>query len=113
MSPGIARLMRKTEVSNESSYTGKANVAYSFIGAEEAGRIFVDLTELKTENKIMPVTLPNADGKSYEFYEVEFDLWLIIEGRNLRFEARSPSEPQAVKACTQFSIAAGFVPGTV
>ncbi|KAK5062683.1 hypothetical protein LTR84_004756 [Exophiala bonariae] len=81
--------------------------------AEEAGRIIVDLTPLKAENKIQPERFHGPGDKVYEFYEVEFDLWLIVEGRNLRFEARSPQEPHSVEASAQFSIAAGFVPGTV
>ncbi|KIX02790.1 uncharacterized protein Z518_08732 [Rhinocladiella mackenziei CBS 650.93] len=83
-------------------------------GAEEAGRILVDLTSLimRTENPIRPVTHRNSEGEAYTFYEIEFDLCLIIEGRNLRFEARSPEDPDKVNASTSFSIAASFVPGT-
>ncbi|EXJ88661.1 hypothetical protein A1O1_05592 [Capronia coronata CBS 617.96] len=81
-------------------------------GAQEEGRILADLTFLRTQNHIEPKTETNAQGKSYSYYEIFYDLWIIIEGRNLRFEARSPIDGADVKATKQFSIAAGFVPGT-
>ncbi|KFY61304.1 hypothetical protein V496_05074 [Pseudogymnoascus sp. VKM F-4515 (FW-2607)] len=81
-------------------------------GAEEAGRILVNLTFLKTTGRIKPTTVRNAEGKLHSFYEVQYDLWLIIEGRSLRFEARSPINKDEVKASASFCIAAGFVPGT-
>lgn len=70
------------------------------------------LAFLRTCSGFDPITEQNAGGKSYSYYEIEYDLWLIIEGRNLRFEARSPLNPDEVKASSQFCIAAGFVPGT-
>jgi hypothetical protein len=82
------------------------------LGAEQAGKIEVDLTFLKTTNQIQPTTAENEAGKSYSFYEVEYDLWLIIEARNLRFEVRSPLDKDEVRASANFCIAAGFVPGT-
>lgn len=80
------------------------------IGAEEAGRILIDLTFLKAQ--LNPITELNSEGKPYSFYEVNYDLWIIIEGRTLRFEARSPENSAEVKAACQFSIAAAFEPGT-
>ncbi|KIM98784.1 hypothetical protein OIDMADRAFT_181289 [Oidiodendron maius Zn] len=82
-------------------------------GAEEAGRITADLTFLKTNNQIKPTIATNEKGKQLSYYEVEFDIWLIIEGRNLRFEARSPVNKNEVSASADFCIAAGFSPGTI
>ncbi|KIM96889.1 hypothetical protein OIDMADRAFT_131241 [Oidiodendron maius Zn] len=81
-------------------------------GAEEAGKILADLTFLKTKNQIQPTTVTNAKGKVYSYYEVEYDLWIIIEARTLRFEARSPLNKDKVSVSADFSIAAGFIPGT-
>lgn len=71
-----------------------------------------DLTFLRTDKLIEPRTELNAAGKPYTFYEVAVNLWIIIEGRTMRFEARSPSVPGEVQASTQFCIAASFLPGT-
>ncbi|RFU27660.1 hypothetical protein B7463_g8656, partial [Scytalidium lignicola] len=81
-------------------------------GAEEVGRITADLTFLKTNNLIKPTIGTNEKGKSFSYYEVQFDIWLIIEARNLRFEARSPLNKNEVSASANFCIAAGFSPGT-
>ncbi|EXJ73843.1 uncharacterized protein A1O5_03605 [Cladophialophora psammophila CBS 110553] len=81
-------------------------------GAQETGSILADLTFLKTENLIQPKTETNDQGKSYSYYEIVYDVWIIIEGRTLRFEARSPINKDRVTDSKQFCIAAGFVPGT-
>ena len=70
------------------------------------------MTFLLTEDRIPTTTSTNAQGKSYEYYEVEYDLWIIVIGRTLRFEARSPVDPNEIKKSAHFCIAAGFVPGT-
>jgi hypothetical protein len=71
-----------------------------------------DLTFLKRNNQIKPTIVTNEKGKSLSYYEVQFDIWLIIEARNLRFEARSPVNKNEVSASADFCIAAGFSPGT-
>lgn len=71
-----------------------------------------DMTFLRSENLITLTSATNPEGKHYSFYQVEFDLWIIIMGRTLRFEARSPLKPEEVRASVNFCIAAGFVPGT-
>ncbi|OAP55864.1 hypothetical protein AYL99_10016 [Fonsecaea erecta] len=81
-------------------------------GAELGGRIISDLTFLKNQNLIQPVARTSIGGEPSLFYEVEYDLWLIIEGRHMRFEARSPLDPEQVVVSASFSIAADFVPGT-
>ena len=90
----------------------RAKTSCSTLGAEEAGRIKCDLTFLRTQNLIQPITEQNEKGKSFSYYEIVYDLWLIIEGRTLRFEARSPIDSEKVSAGKSFCIAAGFVPGT-
>jgi hypothetical protein len=67
---------------------------------------------LKTRSLIKPTITTNEKGKQLQYYEVEFDIGLIIEGRNLRFEARSPVNKNEVSVSADFSIAAGFAPGT-
>jgi len=82
------------------------------LGSMIAGTIQADMTFLRTNNLIQPITAANYEGKLYTYYEITFDLYIIIEGRTLRFEARSPQHRGEVEASTKFCIAAGFVPGT-
>ena len=44
-------------------------------------------------------------------YKIELELVMIIDGRNLRYEARWPVGG-TVRSCGQISIAAAFLPGT-
>ncbi|KAH7305661.1 hypothetical protein BKA65DRAFT_520707 [Rhexocercosporidium sp. MPI-PUGE-AT-0058] len=85
--------------------------------AQVAGKIIVDMTFLRNEGKILPVLpVPNSDGahRGKVHYRVEYDLVAIVEGRNLRYEARYPAnENGKVQKTGQFSIAAAFQPGTV
>ncbi|KAF7593676.1 hypothetical protein BBP40_011086 [Aspergillus hancockii] len=55
-------------------------------GVEEAGRIVVDMTYLKDKGHIVPI-MPYGMKRHYL---VEFDLVVIVDGRNLQFEARYP-----------------------
>ncbi|KAF5857425.1 hypothetical protein ETB97_005772 [Aspergillus alliaceus] len=55
-------------------------------GVEEAGRIVVDMTYLKDEGHIVPIRPPGGN----RHYLIEFDLVVIVDGRNLQFEARYP-----------------------
>lgn len=87
-------------------------------GAEIAGEVVVDMTFLKTERRLQPVG-PYPDSKSgRRFYDVEFDLAMKVDGRNLKFEARWPRRKEGenalgqVQASGQISIAAAFLPGT-
>jgi hypothetical protein len=78
---------------------------------------------LREEGLIQP-QMPSASStfvgkRAKPFWAVEFDLVMIVDGRNLRYEARWPQadaasmeEPQA-RARGQISIAAAFHPGTV
>jgi hypothetical protein len=68
------------------------------------------MTFLKTENLIQVVEPgPGEGGKRH--YRVEFELVMIIDGRNLRYEARYPAGG-IVQDRGQISIAAAFEPGT-
>jgi hypothetical protein len=52
---------------------------------------------------------PGVQGKPH--YKVEFELVMIVNGRNLRYEARWPKNGQA-RGTAQVCIAAAFKPGT-
>jgi hypothetical protein len=82
------------------------------------------MTFLRDENHIQLET-PSAHStyrgpKAPKHWAVEFQLVMIIEGRNLRYEARWPlpntenhgPQGQTVQAKGQISIAAAFLPGT-
>ncbi|KUJ10098.1 uncharacterized protein LY89DRAFT_675587 [Mollisia scopiformis] len=84
--------------------------------AQVAGRIITDFTFLREEGKILPI-YPESDdegeliGKAH--YEVTYDLIVIVDGRNLKYEARYPSgQSGKAQKIAQISLAAGFVPGT-
>ena len=87
-------------------------VVLTMSGAERLGKIMVDLTQLRDQPDKYLRTEDNSDRIAHTFWEIEFDLCLIIDGRNLRFEARSPENPDQVTSSRNFSIAASFVPGT-
>jgi hypothetical protein len=80
--------------------------------AEKAGSITADMTFLRTEGLIQPTT-PGPGEKGKKHYKVEFDLVMIVDGRNLRYEARYPMGGAGqVQMKGQTCIAAAFVPGT-
>lgn len=79
-------------------------------GAEVAGKIIADMSFLVNEGKIQAVEPePGFAGKRH--YKIEFELVMIIDGRNLRYEARWPAGGE-VRSGGQISIAAAFRPGT-
>jgi hypothetical protein len=93
-------------------------------GAEIAGSIEVDMTFLRDRGYINP-TEPTESSAHYGnknkwYYIVEFDLVMILDGRNLRYEARWPPEKmlekfgqaQTIHASGQICVAAAFKPGT-
>jgi len=86
------------------------------VDAQIAGKIIVDMTRLRDEGIILPIfPVPDEDremrGKVH--YKVEYDLVAIVEGRNLRYEARYPANHLGqVQKTGQISIAAAFKPGT-
>ena len=94
------------------------------VGAELAGSIEVDMSFLRDLNYIQP-TEPSQSSAHYgkknkNYYLVEFDLVMILDGRNLRYEARWPpkeqlekfGQAQRVQASGQICVAAAFRPGT-
>ncbi|KAH8685484.1 hypothetical protein BGZ60DRAFT_365995 [Tricladium varicosporioides] len=93
-------------------------------GAEFAGKIEVDMTFLKEKGYIQPqppsVFSTYSGRKALNYWSVEFQLVMIVDGRNLRYEARWPipqdndqnHHEQNVQAKGQISIAAAFKPGT-
>ncbi|KAK5463042.1 hypothetical protein LTS15_002754 [Exophiala xenobiotica] len=113
------RLNQKTLVCKEqlwiSEKTHKSGYRMSHTeneGAEEEGRIMVDLTPLRAQPETYLKTYGKPDGTCYTFWEIEFDLCLVIDDRNLRFEARLPTNSEEVTSSMNISIAAAFVPGT-
>lgn len=81
------------------------------------------MTFLRDEGLIQPK--PPSEwseffGSKICHWEVMFDLVIIVDGRNLRYEARWPSlkdpeaasRQQSVQAQGQICIAAAFKPGT-
>ncbi len=80
------------------------------LGAELAGKIIADFTPLVRSGKIR-LTNPDDGYEGAPHYKIEFELVMIINGRNLRFEARWPRGGE-VQASTQVCIAAAFKPGT-
>ncbi|KAF8853665.1 hypothetical protein BDZ45DRAFT_628746 [Acephala macrosclerotiorum] len=85
-------------------------------GAYEAGRIVIDFTFLRDEGKIHPIRAKqDEDGNTIgqDYYEVTYDLVVIVEGRNLKYEAiYPPGGKGTVRMVKQISIAAAFLPGT-
>ena len=85
-------------------------------GAEEAGRLVVDMTFLKDEGHVLPVIPePDADGivRGMPHYSVTYDLVPIVQGRDLKYVARYPADGSGeVLKTGQISIAAAFEPGT-
>jgi hypothetical protein len=78
--------------------------------AEIAGEISADMTFLVTDGLIQPIEPePGYAGKLH--YRIEFELVMIVDGRNMRYEARWPKGGEA-RSGGQISIAAAFRPGT-
>lgn len=68
------------------------------------------MTFLRDEGYIS-LTYPKPGDKWLPHYKVEFELLMIIDGRNLRYEARYPPGGQ-IRDQGQICIAAAFNPGT-
>ena len=86
------------------------------IGARIVGKLVSDMTFLRDDRLIRP-TAPRVDADGMKqgmaHYEVTFDLVVIIECRNLRYEARYPANSSGKAQKTdQVCIAAAFKPGT-
>ncbi|KAF4216265.1 hypothetical protein CNMCM8980_005267 [Aspergillus fumigatiaffinis] len=76
-------------------------------GAKVAGKIELDMTFLRTEGHIRPVKPDNEFGRRH--YRVEYDLVMIVDGYNIRYEARwDNGEGEHVLAEKQINIAAAF-----
>lgn len=79
-------------------------------GAAIIGAIETDMTFLKERNLIQPVE-PEEGVRARKHYKVEYELVMIVNDRNMRWEARYPAGGE-VQGRGQISIAAAFVPGT-
>ncbi|KAE8149926.1 hypothetical protein BDV25DRAFT_119620 [Aspergillus avenaceus] len=80
-------------------------------GATEEGHIIVDMSYLKKDPSFKPV-VPGPGEKGQPHYLVEYDLVIIVDGRNLRFVAHPQGQDGAIKGERRISIAAAFQPGT-
>jgi len=112
---------RKTHAENKGEFNPqcsyKANVA---AGAVMVGFLQTDLTRLRDEGRIEPQQPSGAYAHSQKrYWEVHYEVALIVEGRSIRFEARypvedalRPGEQQEVLGVKLVGIAAAFVPGT-
>lgn len=70
------------------------------------------MTYLVTEGLIDPID-PEDGIYARRHYKIEFDLIMIVNGRNLRFEARWQRDGRSVGGHKDISIAAAFTPGTM
>jgi hypothetical protein len=77
------------------------------------------MTFLKDNGHIELQHSIDPSGKPRSFWAVEYDLVMVIDGRNLRYEARWPPLSEGDTqgwnqpvASGQIAIAAGFQPGT-
>ncbi|CAN9285841.1 unnamed protein product [Alternaria alternata] len=114
---------RKTNIKNkgdvDSQCAYQANIG---AGAVMVGFLQTDLTRLKDEGRIVPQYPSEASihkGSKRCFWEVDYEVALIVEGRSIRFEARypvkgalGPGEQQEVLGAKLVGIAAAFAPGT-
>jgi hypothetical protein len=78
--------------------------------AHVAGQITADMTFLVTEGRVMP-TEPEEGIANMRHYKIEFELVIIVNGRNLRYEARWPRGGKC-RGYGQICMAAAFKPGT-
>jgi hypothetical protein len=79
-------------------------------GIQVAGKILVDMTWLREQKIVKPID-PGPGCNGIRYYKVEYELVAIVEGRNLRYEARYPAGGK-MQESRQVSIAAAFRPGT-
>lgn len=86
------------------------------------GFLRTDLTRLRDEGRIEPQhpsMFSTHAGSQKLYWEVHYEVALIVEGRSIRFEARyppkdalRPGEQQEVLGVKLVGIAAAFAPGT-
>lgn len=81
------------------------------LGARVAGQVTADMAYLVTEGLIDPIEPDGIDARRH--YKIEFDLIMIVNGRNLRFEARWQRDGRSGGGHKDISIAAAFTPGTM
>ncbi|OBT41085.1 hypothetical protein VE00_09322 [Pseudogymnoascus sp. WSF 3629] len=79
-------------------------------GARVAGKVTADMTYLVTEGLIHPIEPEGINTRRH--YKIEFDLIMIVNGVNLRFEACWQRNGRSEGVHTDISIAAAFTPGT-
>jgi hypothetical protein len=76
------------------------------LGAEIFGRLVVDLQQVKDEG-----LLKIKSGPEKDFYEIEYELSMEVDGRNLTVKLFCPPGGKC-RGQKQLCIAAAFIPGT-
>ena len=77
------------------------------------GFIVVDMTFLITDGHIQP-TIPAPGERGQPHWKVDFEMVMMLKGRNLKYQARWPAgEGGKVLEENQTCIAAAFVHGTL
>jgi hypothetical protein len=86
---------------------GASLIPDSLPGAKVAGKIVVDMTFLRTEGHIRPIKSEHTYGKLH--YRVEYELVMIVDGLNIKYEARwkNGQEVRVIRR-KQINIAAAF-----
>ena len=70
------------------------------------------MTFLRDDGTIQPI-YPEPGKKGMPHYKVDYELVALVQGRNLRYEARYPVGSEGrVRQSGQISVAAAFLPGT-
>jgi hypothetical protein len=92
---------RRTHAENKGEFNPQcsyeANIA---AGAVMVGFLQTDLTRLRDEGRIepqYPSTFSTHAGSQKRYWEVHYEVALIVEGRSIRFEARYPAELSTIK----------------
>ena len=103
-------MQRTRTVGLRPTLTSTANL---YSEAKRIGSIVADMTSLLEHPDIIKTAVDAKTGKERRFYEIQMDLVMIVEDRNLRFEAHWPKGSGQKVAEGQVSLAFAFEPGTV
>jgi hypothetical protein len=123
----LTTALEVTTIKASSHFVYKYMLTPRFLDAQIAGKLIVDMSFLRDDGHIeISPSQSDCQGKliGKPHYRVEYDIVPIVEGRNLRYEARWPAidtrRPKKarlqrkveIKGIAQISIAAAFQPGT-
>ena len=115
---------RKTHALNKGRYPPhpKLGLADVQTGAVWVGALETDVTGLRDQGRLQlqaPSEFSTHAGSEKTYWEVHYEIALVVEGRSIRFEARfpvkshlRPGEEQTPLGTKLVGIAAAFAPGT-